>query len=89
MFEVIVNAQTGEQTIRPYTSAEIAALQPSNDQLAAETRTKRNTLLTASDWTQVLDTPVDQDKWADYRQELRDISKQSGFPVNVIWPVEP
>jgi hypothetical protein len=89
MFEVITNAQTGEQVIRPYTAAEIAALQPSNDQLAAETRTKRNTLLTASDWTQVLDTPVDQDKWADYRQELRDISKQSGFPTNVAWPVEP
>ena len=89
MFEVITNAQTGEQTVRPYTAAEIAALQPSSEQLAAEARTKRNALLAASDWTQVMDAPVDQAAWAIYRQELRDISQQSGFPTNVTWPSKP
>lgn len=89
MFEVITNAQTGEQTVRSYTAAEIAALQPSSEQLATEARTKRNTLLATSDWTQVSDTPVDQIAWATYRQALRDISQQSGFPNSITWPVEP
>ena len=28
-------------------------------------------------------------EWATYRQELRDISKQDGFPFNIIFPVSP
>lgn len=88
-FEVITNAQTGKVTQRPYTATEIAALQPTTEQLAAEIRLKRNSLLAASDWTQVLDAPVDQITWATYRQILRDITAQSGFPTNVTWPIKP
>ena len=33
--------------------------------------------------------PVDKAAWAAYRQALRDISKQSGFPWTVAWPVAP
>ena len=54
-----------------------------------EVRGQRNLLLSQSDWTQVSDTPVDQAAWAAYRQKLRDITKQSGFPNNVIWPTKP
>lgn len=57
--------------------------------LAAQARSKRNTLLAASDWTQVADAPVDQAAWATYRQELRDITAQAGFPENISWPVAP
>lgn len=57
--------------------------------LAAEARATRNSLLTASDWTQVADAPVDQAAWATYRQELRDITSQAGFPETVDWPVAP
>lgn len=88
-FEVITNAQTGEVTQRPLTAAEIAALQPTSEQLAAEARAKRNALLAASDWTQVADAPVDQAAWAAYRQELRDITSQVGFPETINWPVAP
>jgi hypothetical protein len=49
-------------------------------------RTKR---LLESDWTQVLDASVDQTLWATYRQELRDITAQEGFPWNVVWPEKP
>lgn len=56
---------------------------------AAEVRGQRNALLAQSDWTQVADAPVDQAVWATYRQELRDITQQSGFPNNVIWPTKP
>lgn len=57
--------------------------------LATEARAKRNTLLAASDWTQVADAPVDQAAWATYRQELRDITSQEGFPEAITWPVAP
>lgn len=56
---------------------------------ADQVRSKRNALLTASDWTQVADAPVDQEAWATYRQELRDIPQQEGFPVDINWPAEP
>jgi len=52
-------------------------------------RTKRDKLLAESDWTQVADAPVDKAAWATYRQSLRDIPQQAGFPTNVVWPVEP
>lgn len=87
--EVITNAQTGEVTQRPLTEAEIAALQPTTEQLAAEARAQRNALLSASDWTQVADAPVDQTAWAAYRQELRDITSQEGFPEAINWPAAP
>lgn len=56
---------------------------------AAQIRKDRNALLASSDWTQVADAPVDKTLWATYRQALRDISSQSGFPLNVIWPEQP
>ena len=60
-----------------------------NDRAAAEIRTERDAKLTESDWTQVADAPVDQAAWATYRQALRDIPSQAGFPNEVTWPVEP
>lgn len=56
---------------------------------AEEVRTQRNNKLNRCDWTQVLDAPVDRAAWAAYRQALRDITSQSGFPFDVDWPVEP
>lgn len=52
-------------------------------------RTERNTRLAACDWTQLADAPVDRLAWANYRQALRDISAQSGFPWSVEWPPLP
>ena len=60
-----------------------------NDRAAAEIRTERDAKLTESDWTQVADAPVDQTAWATYRQALRDIPSQAGFPNEVVWPIEP
>lgn len=57
--------------------------------IAAQTRERRNALLAASDWTQVIDAPVDKAAWATYRQTLRDIPAQQGFPLEVQWPVQP
>ena len=52
-------------------------------------RNERNQLLLASDWTQVADAPVDKAAWATYRQALRDITVQEGFPHKVVWPTSP
>lgn len=57
--------------------------------LAAQARAKRDSLLSASDWTQLPDAPVDHAAWATYRQALRDITKQPDFPFNINWPTPP
>ena len=60
-----------------------------NDRAAADIRTERDAKLTESDWTQVSDAPVDKAAWTTYRQALRDIPSQAGFPNEVTWPTEP
>ena len=64
-------------------------IQQYDDSVAASIRHQRDNLLAASDWTQVPDAPVDQAAWAVYRQALRDITTQAGFPHEVTWPVKP
>ena len=56
---------------------------------AKAVRTTRGEKLKDSDWTQVIDAPVDQAAWATYRQALRDVTGQEGFPWTVTWPTEP
>ena len=56
---------------------------------AKSVREQRNQKLKDSDWTQVADAPVDQAAWATYRQALRDIPAQAGFPWDVQWPTQP
>jgi hypothetical protein len=68
------------------TAEEIAA---DSNSKAAQIRSQRNQLLTTSDWTQVLDAPIDRTAWAAYRQALRDITSQEGFPASVQWPNDP
>jgi len=56
---------------------------------AKAVREDRNKRLSESDWTQVLDAPVDQTAWAAYRQALRDVTAQAGFPWDIEWPTKP
>lgn len=58
-------------------------------QQANEAKEKRNKLLQESDWTQVADAPVNKTAWAAYRQELRDVPQQAGFPDAILWPNAP
>jgi hypothetical protein len=53
---------------------------------------KRKQLLLDSDWTQLPNGPLtseQQTAWATYRQALRDITDQAGYPLNVSWPLKP
>ena len=58
-------------------------------EFATNARNQRDTLLTQTDWTQVADAPVDKAAWAAYRQALRDVPQQAGFPVTITWPEKP
>jgi hypothetical protein len=73
-------------SVRDMTAEEI---QQRNDAQAAQVRDERNAKLVASDWTQVADAPVDKSAWAAYRQDLRDITAQEGFPWDINWPTQP
>ena len=56
---------------------------------AQNIRESRNGKLTATDWTQLADSAADKEAWATYRQALRDVPTQSGFPWEVTWPTQP
>lgn len=56
---------------------------------AIKSRAERNKLLAATDFTQLADSPVDAAAWAEYRQALREVPEQAGFPFNIEWPVQP
>jgi hypothetical protein len=52
---------------------------------------KRKYLLQETDWTQLSDAPLtatEREMWKKYRQELRDITKQS-LDSNMVWPTRP
>ena len=60
------------------------------DTEATAIRAKRDALLASSDWTQLPDVPeATRSIWAPYRQALRDITDQPGFPFDVTWPEAP
>lgn len=62
---------------------------PSIEELASVARSSRDAILTSCDWTQAADAPVDQVAWRIYRQALRDVPEQAGFPLDIDWPIAP
>lgn len=64
------------------------------EKLTIETKTKRNLLILESDWTDTLSAKSRfgddlYNAWQAYRQALRDLTKQEGYPQNVVWPTKP
>jgi len=68
---------------------EVAYKASKDAEQAKSVRATRGEKLADSDWTQVADAPVDKAVWATYRQALRDVTAQSGFPWTITWPDEP
>jgi hypothetical protein len=68
---------------------DVEAIAAKDAEQAKSVRQSRNDKLKDSDWTQVADAPVDQTAWATYRQALRDITAQAGFPWAIDWPEQP
>ena len=56
---------------------------------AANVRNSRTEKLKDSDWTQIADSTADKAVWATYRQALRDVPTQAGFPWTITWPESP
>jgi hypothetical protein len=56
---------------------------------AANVRRTRTEKLNDCDWTQIADSTADKTAWATYRQALRDITGQTGFPWTITWPDAP
>ena len=55
-------------------------------------KNSRNANLRTSDWTMLSDAPLsteEREQWRIYRQALRDITLQEGYPFTVVWPQEP
>ncbi len=54
-------------------------------------RAERNHLLHKYDWTSTSSDLTDDKKaeWKTYREALRDLPDQSGFPYDITWPTKP
>jgi len=64
---------------------------PCGEVLAVQMRARRDELLKGTDWTQLVDAPIaykEKKAMCRYRQALRDVPQQSGFPFEVAWPDE-
>jgi hypothetical protein len=68
---------------------QVAWAASANDRKATEVRAERNTKLSETDWTQITDATTDKQAWATYRQALRDVTTQTGFPWTITWPDAP
>ena len=65
---------------------------PSNDALADAARARRDDLITATDYLLMPDYPISAGQLAEvraYRQALRDVPLQAGFPTSIDWPAPP
>jgi len=51
-------------------------------------RSQRDILLSQTDWMALSDVTMEP-YWLEYRQQLRDVTAQEGFPYAVIWPTQP
>ena len=86
----IYNTEAGQVTVREMDDTEYSVwLSDQDAQQASSARKQRNDLLTATDW-QVLRALEDGNgldfNLAAYRQALRDVPEQPGFPHDIVWP---
>ena len=88
-WDAVKGVQDGDQVTLVADSAKVQA---KTDAAWAAIRSKRNRLLRDSDFTQMPDSPMSQEKkdaWAAYRQELRDLPDELTDPLTVEWPLDP
>jgi hypothetical protein len=81
-------------TTNPTKEAEAQELTDAQKQkiLTGSLKADRDALLKLTDWTQCGDVVISEEQvnaWKIYRQELRDVTKQPGFPNTVVWPAPP
>lgn len=92
----IYNVETGENIVREMNDEEFSVWQAGqadrDTQQAKAIREERDQKLAECDWRVIkaLESNQPQDfQWASYRQALRDVPSQAGFPWSVVWPQLP
>ena len=82
-------AAEGDQPAQTAAEQETAYKAMKDAEQAKSVRASRTQLLKDCDWTQIADSTADKTAWATYRQALRDITTQAGFPWTMTWPDAP
>jgi len=82
-------AAEGDQPAQTAAEQETAYKAMKDAEQAANVRRSRTEKLKDCDWTQIADSTADKTAWATYRQALRDITGQAGFPWTITWPNDP
>lgn len=65
---------------------------PTTEELAERARGQRDALLAKTDYLLAADYPIGGERLEEikvYRQSLRDVPAQEGFPENIVWPEAP
>ena len=87
------DGQTGpEMQIEAEVAGYVLSPLTPEERVKASLRPERNRLLTSSDWTQLNDSPLSEDKiaaWSAYRQELRDLTDEIDENGEVDFPEKP
>ena len=90
---LLVENLASPDSVKPAKSEDgSVTLVPNPDWYWTALRAQRNSLLVASDWTQLQDAHLSAEKksaWADYRQALRDLPDECTDPTQVDWPLDP
>ena len=101
--EIYMNPETGATETKVVKSPSIKRFfvigekpapvpEPTQEEKEQAARNERNLRLTFTDWTQLPDAPLTAEQkaaYATYRQALRDVPEQAGFPDAIEWPEEP
>ena len=82
-------AAEGDQPAQTAAEQETAYKAIKDAEQAANVRRTRTEKLKDCDWTQIADSTADKTVWATYRQALRDVPTQAGFPWTIVWPTQP
>ena len=83
-------AQWETEKARQEAEAEAEWNKPEN--VEARAKTQRNALLAETDYILMPDYPITEEQreaWTAYRQALRDLPEQEGWPMNIVWPEKP
>ena len=86
--ETAVNEETGETYETGRWVIGYTAENKPQDQAEDAVRNKRDQLLAETDWMALSDVTMSTEMQS-YRQALRDITEQTGFPTSVTWPTKP
>ena len=86
--ETAVDEDTGETYETGRWVIGFTVVNKPQDQAETAVRNQRNRLLSDTDWMALSDNTMTPE-WASYRQALRDITEQAGFPYSVEWPTKP